>query len=441
MILKGSQRGGAAKLAAHLMRLDENDHVELHELRGVSAGTLRGALREMEAVAKGTRCRQHMFSLSLSPPENEVVPVAVFEAALERIETKLGLSGQPRAVVFHEKEGRRHAHAVWSRIDVEKMTAINLAFFKRRLSEVSRELYLDNSWRLPNGLRDQANRNPMNFSREEWQQAKRTKQDPQALKLLFRECWAASDSGEALKGALDEKGFLLARGDRRGFVAVDWRCEPYSLSRWTGETAKAVKNRVSDVADLPNITDAQAMIAARMSERLIRFLREEEAALAESAVRLRAQKDALRHRQRAERQAQRARQEAREIDEVRLRAARFRHGLGGLWDLVSGKTRRIRRQNEKEAEAAAARDQDEQDRLATRQLGERRPLRQEEREVRRRAAGRTAELRQDIGRYLGSPLAGSEVPDVECHVAHAPDAKPVDRGRWSRAVAGLSPDP
>lgn len=30
MILKGAQRDGAKRLAQHLLRLDENDHVELH---------------------------------------------------------------------------------------------------------------------------------------------------------------------------------------------------------------------------------------------------------------------------------------------------------------------------------------------------------------------------------------------------------------------------
>ena len=58
MILKGSQRGGASKLAAHLLRLDENDHVEVHELRGFLGDDLRGALQEADAIAKGTRCRQ-----------------------------------------------------------------------------------------------------------------------------------------------------------------------------------------------------------------------------------------------------------------------------------------------------------------------------------------------------------------------------------------------
>ncbi len=34
MILKGSQRGGGRDLAVHLMKMDDNEHVRLHELRG-----------------------------------------------------------------------------------------------------------------------------------------------------------------------------------------------------------------------------------------------------------------------------------------------------------------------------------------------------------------------------------------------------------------------
>jgi hypothetical protein len=102
MILKGSQRGGAGRLSAHLLRQDENDHVAVHELRGFSAQDLKGALREVEAISKGTRCRQYLFSLSLNPPETERVPAKAFEDAVDRAEETLGLSGQPRAIVFHE---------------------------------------------------------------------------------------------------------------------------------------------------------------------------------------------------------------------------------------------------------------------------------------------------------------------------------------------------
>ncbi|KEO54748.1 relaxase/mobilization nuclease domain-containing protein, partial [Thioclava indica] len=188
MILKGSQRGNAAKLAAHLMNGRDNEHVELHDLRGfMSEEDLHGALKESEAIAKGTRCQQHLFSLSLNPPQDANVDTATFEAAVEMAEQKLGLSGQPRAVVFHEKEGRRHAHAVWSRIDTDTMTARQLPFTKRRLMDLSQELYLQHGWDMPKGMIDRAAKNPLTFTRDEWQQAQRTKQDPKIVKALFKE--------------------------------------------------------------------------------------------------------------------------------------------------------------------------------------------------------------------------------------------------------------
>jgi hypothetical protein len=67
LILKGSQRGGGQNLAAHLMRVDENEHVIVHDLRGFASDNLKGAFKEAEAIARGTRCKQYLFSLSLNP--------------------------------------------------------------------------------------------------------------------------------------------------------------------------------------------------------------------------------------------------------------------------------------------------------------------------------------------------------------------------------------
>ncbi len=53
MILKGSQRGGGQDLAAHLMRMDDNEHVRVHELREFASDNLRGAFKEAEAVSRG----------------------------------------------------------------------------------------------------------------------------------------------------------------------------------------------------------------------------------------------------------------------------------------------------------------------------------------------------------------------------------------------------
>jgi len=268
MILKGSQRGNAAELARHLMNAQDNEHVVLHDIRGFASERLSDAMAETQAIAKGTRCQKFLFSLSLNPPQDAQVPIEHFEAAIEQIEQKLGLDNQPRAIVFHEKEGRRHAHVVWSRIDAEKMKAVTIPYYKNRLMDVSKELFLEHGWDMPKGFIDRELRNPLNFTRAEWQQAKRVQQDPRMIKAMFRECWKASDNAETLKTALQEKGFYLAKGDRRGVVAVDFRGEIYALARWTGIKAKDVKARIPAPDKLPSVYKARAHIASRMNAQL-----------------------------------------------------------------------------------------------------------------------------------------------------------------------------
>lgn len=123
MILVGNQRGGATDLARHLMKT-ENERLEVHEVRGFVASDLPGAFRESYAISRSMQCKQHLYSLSLNPPKDESIPNTVFEQAIQQAEERLGLRGRPRAIVFHEKRGddgelRRHAHAVWCRINTD----------------------------------------------------------------------------------------------------------------------------------------------------------------------------------------------------------------------------------------------------------------------------------------------------------------------------------
>ena len=60
MILNGNQRGGAKDLALHLMK-DDNELVELHELRGFRSQDVMGAFNELYAISRGTRCKQFMY--------------------------------------------------------------------------------------------------------------------------------------------------------------------------------------------------------------------------------------------------------------------------------------------------------------------------------------------------------------------------------------------
>jgi len=400
MILKGSQRGGGQDLAVHLMRTDDNEHVRLHELRGFASDNLKGAFKEAEAISRGTHCRQYLFSLSLSPPEQERVSVEAFERTINEIEERLGLQGQPRAIVFHEKEGRRHAHCVWSRIDADSMTARHMPFYKNRLMELSRGLYLEYGWTMPRGIADTAQRDPANFTLAEWQRAKRLGTDPRWLKHSLQECWKHSDNQRAFERALRERGLFLAKGDKRSFVVLDHDGEVYSLPRMLDAKTKEVRARLSEGNDLPSVEATKKQIGERMTPAIRRHIAESRARFEKRAATIAARKAEITNQHREARQKFEARQKAEWKAETRMRAERLPKGLMSLWHRITGKFQTIRRQNESEAKATLQRHADERQKLMDAQFQQRAVLQDRFKELRRTQARQLSELRRDVGHYL-----------------------------------------
>lgn len=413
MILKGSQRAFGQNLAAHLMKLDDNEHVELHQLRGFVADDLKGAFKEAEAISRGTKCSQYLFSLSLSPPEQERVPPAIFERAIDAIEQRLGLDGQPRAIVFHEKEGRRHAHCVWSRIDADTMTARPMSFFKNRLTELSRGLYLEHGWQMPDGIRDSAKRDPTNFTLAEWQQAKRQGHDPRWLKSSIQECWKLSDNAKALGQALQDRGFFLAKGDKRGFVVLDHGGEVYSLPKMLGLKTKEVRERLGDGEKLPDVAATQKSIGERMTPSIRRHVEESRTRFLKRSATLGHVKMEMTHRHRDERAKFDERQRRDWDEENRARAARLPKGLRGLWHRLTGDYQKARAQNEAEAERSRQKQAQDRQALIDKQRDQRAVLQAQFKELRRGQAAQLMELRRDIGRFLGFTRAPPSTPTPE----------------------------
>ena len=427
MILEGAQRGGADRLAQHLLNIQDNDHVEIHEISGFLADDLLGAFREVEAVSRGTQCRQFFFSLSLSPPKSENVPVSVFEKAIARIEKKMGLVDQPRAIVFHEKCGpqgnRRHAHCVWSRIDVTQMRAINMSLFKRKLTECAQQIYLENNWQMPDGFADHDACDPSNYSRVEASQAKRTEQDTRALKKCFVECWAQSDSRAAFARALKQHGFVLARGDHCGFVAVDKNGEIYSVARWVGIRAKEVRARLGVPDGLPNvieaIDEAQALFASDAPNDAVD---QAKAQFEHHIEALEQQRQALVVSQRQARDELRYQHQVRQIEETRLRASRLPSGLKASWAKLTGTYQAILKQNVTETQQVNLRDRAEFQLLVVRQLKERRVLEHEMIKARHFHEMQLAALRRDIPSPF--PDASGDIPDNAAFSLKADPAQP-----------------
>lgn len=400
MILKGSQRAGAKALADHLMNDRDNDHVTVLEVRGFMADDLHGALSEAHAISKATQCKQFMFSLSLSPPLDHVGTEQDFLDATDRAEKTLGLAGQPRAIIMHEKEGRRHAHVVWSRIDGDALKAINLSHFKNKLTSLSRELYLDHGWVLPEGLQSNGGKSPLNFSLAEWQQAKRIGLDPREIKQVFRDAWERSDSSKALGNALEERGYFLAKGDRRGFVVVDMHGAIYSLPKWIGEKTKAVTQKLGSPVGLASVSEVRADIKSRVTDQFKSYIAETRAKHHRDAQPLVDQKAELIAKHRAERKALKDGQEKRWQDETQTRLSRLNGGLRGLFDRITGKNSKIKRQIEAEAYKAARRDQAQRDDLVVAQSKDRKALQSQFVALRAKQKEDRKILARSIGQFM-----------------------------------------
>ncbi len=399
MILVGNQRGGAKDLALHLLK-EENEHVEIHEVRGFVSHNLMGALNEAYAISHATRCKQFLFSLSLNPPQNENVSVETFAKAIEKTEKKLGLSGQPRAIVFHEKNGRRHCHVVWSRIKVDEMKAVQLSFTKRRLMELSRELFIQHGWAMPAGLIQSQARDPRNYTHAQWQQAKRIGKDPRRIKAVFQECWALSDTKGAFATALKEHGYVLARGDRRGFVAVNHRGEVFSISKkWVGINAKEVRAKLTDEKSLPSVDEARAQIANEMAARLNTLFKEQSTVFNTRMAELEEKRQTLTRQHNTERQKLRDTQHLHWQSKQQEWQRQFNKGIRGLFDRITGKRKNIEKNVAQDTWHVKTRQQQERDKLIFNQLATRRILQSRIKRLESLKSHRLDGLGSDISQY------------------------------------------
>lgn len=420
MILKGSQRSGGKQLAIHLLKPD-NEHVEIHDLRGFVSDDLQSAFHEIYAVSQGTKCSQYLFSLSMNPPEEESVPIEVFEAAIKRVEEKLGFQDQPRAIVFHEKEGRRHSHVIWSRIDVDEMKAIHLPHFKRKINDIAKNLYLEHDWKMPDGFRNTKLKNPLNFSRSEWEHAKRHGHNPKILKAMFQECWAASDNRQTFANALSENGFHLARGDRRGFVAVDFKGVAFSVPRYVGKRAKDIKSKLGDPKDMPSVSQVKGDVANKMTNIVQNYIAETDAAFKAQSASIDFKRAQLVQRHKDERERHKRFHEARHIKETNTRAKRLNKGFRGIWDRITGTHSRTKQTNEQETSQTFKRDRLETDKLVEKQLVQRRELQKEIQQTRHQHSREKLRLHRDVANYIRMEAEASQSKQREQTQTYGPE--------------------
>ncbi|HZK90722.1 MAG TPA: relaxase/mobilization nuclease domain-containing protein [Stellaceae bacterium] len=266
MIIKGKSRAGPQQLATHLGNAEKNEHVSLVETRGTVAQNLRGALVEMDAYAVGTKCERSLYHAAISPEPPHVLTPEQRTEAIDTLEVKLGLDGHARIVVMHEKLGRQHIHVVWSRIDLMKMRSVSDSHNYRKHEEVARDLERRFGHDRVQGAhheRDGVERPDRTPSRAELRQEERTGITGKRVKEEVTAAFRASDGPEAFRAALKERGYTLARGDRRDYVILDEKGGIHSLARRIDGMKAAELTEFTAVLNpesVPNIEQAREII-------------------------------------------------------------------------------------------------------------------------------------------------------------------------------------
>lgn len=268
MIIKGKSRAGPSQLARHLGRADTNERVELLELAW-GGTSVQEAFRDWQVISEGTKGRLGLYHANIDPDAKYAMTRDQWLRAVEVLEEELGLQGQPRAIVMHEKNGREHIHVVWARTDMDTMKLRSDSMNYQAHERASLRLEQEFGHEHVPGKHAKRDREAQpefptaEAQHDEWQQGERGGMNHRDRKAQVKGLYEASDTGPAFKAALEDAGYVLARGDRRDFVILDTDAKVHSLGRQLpGVSAKDLRAFMADIDpdSLPSVKEARGQL-------------------------------------------------------------------------------------------------------------------------------------------------------------------------------------
>lgn len=231
MVIKGRSRSNGAQLADYLLNSKGNDRAQVLEVRGTTRpNDLQRSLVEMSLSSELTkRGKLGLYHAQVNPAIGEDRPMtpADWLRAADILEQHLGFTGQKRAIVLHEKEGRLHGHVVWERYDHDtgKLRADGKNYEKhdKARAEIEQEL-----------------------SHERTPQ--RSEKEP-ADKDRLTELWQKNSNGSDFVKAAEQAGYYIAQGnDRRPFRVITPDGQSLDLVRQLdGIKTKEVRDRLQPI--------------------------------------------------------------------------------------------------------------------------------------------------------------------------------------------------
>ena len=253
----------------HFGDTEENVRTEIVKSQGLVSDNIYDMMREMKAMAAGTRAENFMWIADLSPRPGKHVTEQQWERMRQIVEERRGLKGEVYFIIEQEKaDGRVHRHLVESRIDLEKGRAIPDGEDAKICHAASRQICEEFGW--------ERNISPFDKDREgprpkrapkrwEMYRGMKTGLDPRAIQVEVTALFHQSDNGRAFHAALEEHGYQLVTG-RRGLLILDSAGKEHSLARRIEGTNKKELDafmRDVDREALPTLEQGKAQYQER----------------------------------------------------------------------------------------------------------------------------------------------------------------------------------
>lgn len=228
MILKSSRVASidhARKMARHLLKANDNEVLQVWEQ---SKNGLENDMVDFQLLTELTRGKRGIFHVAINPRSYDGMTPEQWERSVQAIEKEFGLTGQPRVQVYHEKAGRPHLHVCWSLVDQEKGKLLDPSHDRPRLQTIALELEKEFAQELTNRV---ANDNTIEITDKDRAREAKTGKSPQERKVLITELWHQAKTPEDFSQAMQEHGYVIAKGNKARIIAVDRDGEPFNLTR------------------------------------------------------------------------------------------------------------------------------------------------------------------------------------------------------------------
>lgn len=278
MIVKGKARSGPEQLAAYLMRTTGGERATI--LDHVTEDDLHRTFMVWHVAGEATQGEKTLYHAQIAPdPRYKLTPEQGLRGA-EILAEELGMANHPRRVVLHDGGDKPHLHVVFQRTNLDTMTLWDDSYNYVKHERASKRMALEFGHELVPGKHAKRDRKKQpEFPRAEstkadHQQAQRTGMSFDERKAELAGIRKSCDDAHAFKNALEEAGYVLAKGDTRGFVVVDRDGEVYSLSKHLAGDIKGKEYKAFmapiDQAALPTVEEAKALHKQREEQTAVK---------------------------------------------------------------------------------------------------------------------------------------------------------------------------